>query len=214
MTENKTIHAADYGLPLYFDMQAKMGHTKHFGGLAVTQRLAELCQLGPGKTALNVGSGSGIAATYVAKNYRCRVVGVDLLPEMVISAQRWAEEQGFAEQMEFRVGDAQDLPFDDSQFDAVISESGKRNRQTIPPKIREAALARARHRCESPGCGHTRFLEVHHVVPRARGGTNELSNLRVLCSACHRFHHLRNSKAPPPTASSTPTRAVGEGLSR
>ena len=36
---NKTstqIRAADYGLPMYFDMQAKMGHTKHLGGADAT----------------------------------------------------------------------------------------------------------------------------------------------------------------------------------
>jgi len=98
--------------------------------------------------------------------------------------------------------------------DATIDVPGNPNRRTIPPRTREAALARARHRCESPGCDHTRFLEVHHIVPRVLGGKNELSNLKVLCSACHRFHHLRNSNAPPPTASITPARAVAEGRSR
>jgi len=75
--------------------------------------------------------------------------------------------------------------------DAVISEPGRPNRRTIPPKRRRDAMARARHRCESPGCGHARFLEIHHIEPRSRGGTNELSNLRVLCSACHRLVHER-----------------------
>jgi len=43
---SKPKRAADYGLPIYFDLQAKMGHTKHLGGVAVTRRLAELCSLG------------------------------------------------------------------------------------------------------------------------------------------------------------------------
>jgi 5-methylcytosine-specific restriction endonuclease McrA len=30
-----------------------------------------------------------------------------------------------------------------------------------------------------------RGLEVHHVVALVDGGTNELSNLRVLCTDCH-----------------------------
>ena len=115
--------AADFGLPLYFDLQAKMGHTKHLGGVEATRRLAELCHFGPGKTVLNVGSGSGISAAYIVEEYDCNVVGVDLLPGMVRSAERWALEKGLADRMEFHIGDAQELPFEDNRFDAVICES-------------------------------------------------------------------------------------------
>ena len=115
--------AADFGLPLYFDMQAKLGHTKHIGGLTATKKLAELCHLGPGKTLLNVGSGSGIAAGFVVETYGCEVVGIDLLEGMVESANRWAFERGLNDRMEFRQGDAQELPFENDQFDAVICES-------------------------------------------------------------------------------------------
>lgn len=135
--QNISIRAADYGLPMYFDMQAKMGHTKHLGGVAATNRLAELCQLEPGKTLLNVGSGAGISAAYVAEKIGCLVVGVDLLPGMVASAERWAAERGLTGQMEFRLGDAQDLPFEDNQFDALICESVNIFVPDIPKAISE-----------------------------------------------------------------------------
>ncbi len=46
-----------------------------------------------------------------------------------------------------------------------------------------------RHSCEV--CGHSvvRDLEVHHIVQRSDGGTNELRNLAVLCEECHDKHH-------------------------
>jgi len=75
--------------------------------------------------------------------------------------------------------------------DARVRAPGKPNRATIPPSIRAAVLARDGHRCQSPGCGATRFLEIHHVVPRAEGGTNRPDNLIALCSRCHRFAHER-----------------------
>ena len=100
-----------------------MGHTKHLGGVYATDQLAELCKLEPGKMLLNVGSGSGISATHVAEKYGCRVAGVDLLPGMVDSAQRWAKSKGVGNLTAFRLGDAQDLPFEDDQFDALICES-------------------------------------------------------------------------------------------
>ncbi|MFC1573288.1 HNH endonuclease [Candidatus Eisenbacteria bacterium] len=73
--------------------------------------------------------------------------------------------------------------------DATIEESGRRTRSTIPPSVRSRVLARDRHRCQAPGCARTRFLEVHHVRPVARGGSNRLENLTTLCSGCHRLQH-------------------------
>jgi len=80
--------------------------------------------------------------------------------------------------------------------DAAVSEPGKRNTTTIPPRIRRQILARDRHRCQYPGCGRTRFLEVHHIAPRNRGGTNDPTNLITLCSACHHLHHARADHPP------------------
>jgi 5-methylcytosine-specific restriction endonuclease McrA len=73
---------------------------------------------------------------------------------------------------------------------AVIHDNG-RNRNAIPPGLREKVLARDQHRCQAPGCNATRFLEVHHKVPRTLGGANKLENLTTLCGRCHRFVHRR-----------------------
>jgi hypothetical protein len=75
--------------------------------------------------------------------------------------------------------------------DAAICTEGGRNQTTIPPRTRRKVLARDQHHCRAPGCERTRFLEVHHSLPRARGGTNDPGNLITLCSACHRLHHQR-----------------------
>jgi len=79
--------------------------------------------------------------------------------------------------------------------DAAVAAPGGRNTTTIPPRVRREVLARDRHRCRAPGCDHTRFLEVHHVVPRSCGGTNDATNLVTLCSACHRLVHERRTSA-------------------
>ncbi|MEN8006716.1 MAG: HNH endonuclease [Candidatus Krumholzibacteriota bacterium] len=73
--------------------------------------------------------------------------------------------------------------------DSRIRTPGRRNTATIPPTTRMMVLARDRHRCRTAGCGHTKFLEVHHVEPRACGGSNRPENLITLCSACHRLWH-------------------------
>ena len=70
-----------------------------------------------------MGSGSGISAIYLAQTYGCKVVGIDILPGMVKSANKWTAEKGLDDQLEFRVADARDLPFEDNHFEALISES-------------------------------------------------------------------------------------------
>jgi 5-methylcytosine-specific restriction endonuclease McrA len=77
--------------------------------------------------------------------------------------------------------------------DAAICEQGGRNTTTIPPRVRREVLARDKHQCQAPGCGRTRFLEVHHITPRNQGGSNESENLMTLCASCHRLWHERGS---------------------
>jgi len=66
------------------------------------------------------------------------------------------------------------------------------NRSSIPPKTRNQVLARDHHSCQSLGCGNTRFLEIHYIEPRSKGGGNQLSNLTTLCSSCHSLSHSRS----------------------
>jgi 5-methylcytosine-specific restriction endonuclease McrA len=91
--------------------------------------------------------------------------------------------------------------------DARIEQAGKRNRATIPSRVRSAVLARDRHRCATPGCGAARFLEVHHVVPRRQGGSNRAENLVTLCARCHRFTHEQIAPAPAGAVRIIPPRA-------
>jgi hypothetical protein len=75
--------------------------------------------------------------------------------------------------------------------DSSVLAPGKRNRQSIPPARRRAVLIRDDHRCQAQGCGSTRFLEVHHLEARSRGGDNGEKNLITLCAGCHRHVHER-----------------------
>ena len=58
--------------------------------------------------------------------------------------------------------------------------------ETIPAHLRRAVTIRHRT-CAFPGCDQPASVcEVHHIVPRSRGGPTALPNLVPLC----RFHHL------------------------
>ena len=107
----------------FFDFAAGVGLTKHFGSLEGTEELAGLCHISDGVYVLDVGCGAGATPCFLAKRYDCRVVGVDIHTEMVKRSAERARREGVADRVEFRVADAQDLPFEDDLFDAVITES-------------------------------------------------------------------------------------------
>lgn len=111
----------------YFGIQAEWGVTKHFGGQPATDQLAALCGLtkphSRPRRALVVGCGAGASAVRLAKAYGCEVTGIDLSERMVGWAQQRARRKKVEALTEFRVADAQQLPFDDGVFDAVLSES-------------------------------------------------------------------------------------------
>lgn len=65
---------------------------------------------------------------------------------------------------------------------AIKVASAKQWRET-----RVVVLKRDGHRCRA--CGQTHGLEVHHVVMRSLGGTDEASNLIALCRDCHTSVH-------------------------
>ena len=107
----------------YFQMQGSWGVTKHFGGLRLTEELAKRCHVTAQSYLLEVGSGVGQTACYLAEKTGCRVMSIDLSPAMVEWAQQRALRKGLHKQVEFRCADAQQLPFADHTFDAMICES-------------------------------------------------------------------------------------------
>ena len=107
----------------FFDFAAEVGLTKHLGGVGATEELIELCHIGEDKYVLDVGCGAGVTPCFIAKRCGCRVVGVDILEGMVERSRERAKREGLSDRVEFRVADAQDLPFEDDLFDAVITES-------------------------------------------------------------------------------------------
>lgn len=50
-------------------------------------------------------------------------------------------------------------------------------------EIRHEVLRRDCRRCQV--CSKEHSAQVHHVIPRSKGGTNDLTNLMTLCGQCH-----------------------------
>lgn len=92
----------------------------HPGGLEITRELAQLCHFGKDIKILDVGSGTGESAFYLVRNFSCHLIGIDISDRMIKLAKRKAIDHGVI--IQFKKGDAHDLPFKDNTFDAVISE--------------------------------------------------------------------------------------------
>lgn len=64
--------------------------------------------------------------------------------------------------------------------------SGLLELDPVPESTRYHVLKRDR-RCQLCGAGPDEaVLQIDHIVPRSRGGTNDLDNLQVLCATCNR----------------------------
>jgi len=92
-------------------------HTK---GLAATEELARLAGITADMSVLDVGSGVGGPARFLAATFGCRVTGVDLSEPFVDAARYLTERTGQGGKVEFQAASALELPFDDGHFDAVF----------------------------------------------------------------------------------------------
>ena len=89
--------------------------------LPLGPRLVEACGIGPGMRVLDVAAGTGNASIPAAQR-GANVTASDLTPELLDAGRRRAEAAGV--QLDWVVGDAERLPFDDGAFDVVMSSIG------------------------------------------------------------------------------------------
>lgn len=102
------------------------------------RRFADHLGVAAGSEVLEVGSGSGGPAVYLADVCRCRVAGVDMNEHGVRNAERLAAARGVAGAVEFHVVDASGpLPFPDGRFDAVISNDAMCHIANRPAVLRD-----------------------------------------------------------------------------
>jgi SAM-dependent methyltransferase len=77
-----------------------------------------------GSAVLDIPTGGGVAIRGLRRGQGIRYVAVDIAPGMLARAERVARERGVAEQVEVREADVERLPFDDGEFDLVLSFAG------------------------------------------------------------------------------------------
>jgi SAM-dependent methyltransferase len=99
-----------------------LGDSFHPGGLDLTRRLGILLDLRPGLRILDVASGKGESAIFLAREFGCDVIGIDFGSQNVANATERAAAAGMSQQVTFREGDAERMDFTDAVFDRVMCE--------------------------------------------------------------------------------------------
>lgn len=81
--------------------------------------LFEIINLPPQPRCLEIGCGHGIVTRLLVERFMARVMATDLDPaQLALARERLADIQ---ENVQFRVADAREMPFDETQFDGVFS---------------------------------------------------------------------------------------------
>jgi len=87
----------------------------------VGEQLAEALDLRAGQKVLDIAAGNGNATLAAARRW-CDVISTDYVESLLARGRKRAEADGL--KVDFRVADAENLPFEDGAFDAVVSTFG------------------------------------------------------------------------------------------
>ena len=112
-----TLGGPALGMVAHLEGRAQSGY------LRVVQHLVDEAQLRPGEALLEVGCGSGALVRWLARQTggANRIVGVDVNRYLLREAAALARKETVEGAIEFREGNAEALPFMDSQFDVTMS---------------------------------------------------------------------------------------------
>jgi SAM-dependent methyltransferase len=109
-------------------------------------RFVPMLDLDESKHAIEIASGSGGPALYLARTTRCRVTGIDANESGVSTASKLAAASDQSQRVQFKVADATArLPFEDNSFDALLCIDSMNH---FPDRL---AVLREWHRVLRPG---------------------------------------------------------------
>ena len=93
----------------------------HPGGKTLTKHMLNKEKINQSMTILDAGCGTGQTSAYIADKYNCQVIALDNNKMMIDKAKHTLNN--YQTHVELRLGSTEDLPFKNSSFDMVISES-------------------------------------------------------------------------------------------
>jgi len=123
--------------PITVDALSAIDHF-HGRGIVATQELAELLAPQPGERLLDIGSGIGGPARWIATKYGVHVTGVDLTAAFCAAARILNDAAGLADRVRIIEGSALALPVPDAAFDRAYSQNVVMNIEDKLGMYREA----------------------------------------------------------------------------
>ena len=101
------------------------------------RKVVEIVNSGSPKRILDVATGTGDMAIMFAKGGAKNVVGQDISSGMLEVAKVKSKKMDLDERIQFQIGDAENMPFDDGHFDVVTVSYGIRNFEDLRKGLRE-----------------------------------------------------------------------------
>jgi len=95
----------------------------HGRGVVATEELVALLQPRAGERILDIGSGIGGPARWIAQKFDCHVTGVDLTVEFCAAARELNAATGMSDRVRILQGSALALPLPDAAFDRAYSQN-------------------------------------------------------------------------------------------
>ncbi len=130
-------HAIGADAAITPDALAPVDHF-HGRGLVATRELAALLDPRAGERLLDIGSGIGGPARWMAAHFGCHVTGIDLTQAFCDAAEALNRATGMADRVRIVHGNALDLPFAADSFDRAYSQNVVMNIADKPRFYREA----------------------------------------------------------------------------
>ncbi|MCL7412541.1 MAG: methyltransferase domain-containing protein [ANME-2 cluster archaeon] len=99
-----------------------MGEHIHVGGEAETDIMAQKAGMNSETRVLDICSALGGPARYLARNYGSYITGLDATQKMLDEATRRTRTEGLDHLVDYRLGNALDIPFRAGTFDVVLGQ--------------------------------------------------------------------------------------------
>ncbi len=114
-----------------------IGESFHPGGLALTDELAVLTELGPGKRLLDAGCGRGTSTVHLAESTGCEAIGLTLESDGVERGAKLAEATGVEGRVHFVQDDILHMDTVQGDFDVVLMECVLSTLEQKPESLRQ-----------------------------------------------------------------------------
>jgi ubiquinone/menaquinone biosynthesis C-methylase UbiE len=130
----------------------------HYGGIEALDTLAHRAGIAEHHYVVDLCSGVGGPARYLARTRGCRVLGVDLTASRHRAAVRLTQMAQLSHRVSFCHADVRDVPFPDASFDVAVSQEAFAHVPDKPRLVAELA------RLVRPG-GTIAFTDIVRRVP-------------------------------------------------